>query len=69
MKRQLVVNNMLWLLGIVGIFVFYNIDSMWTASVDLSHHYALAFRISEQWMLISLADPTLGEMIRLVIGA
>ena len=62
MKRQLVVNNMLWLLGIVGIFVFYNIDSMWTASVDLSHHYALAFRISEQWMLSSLADPTLGEM-------
>lgn len=37
-------------------------DSMWSQSVDLPHHYALAFRISEQWTLISQNDPTLGEM-------
>ena len=45
-----------------SIFVLLNIDSMWTQSVDLAHHYALAFRISQQWTLLSSADPTLGEM-------
>jgi len=35
---------------------------MWTWSVDLAHHYALAFRISEQWILTSSSDPTIGEM-------
>lgn len=51
-----------WLLAICGVFVLTYIDSMWSLSVDLAHHYALIFRISEQWALMSSADPTLGEM-------
>lgn len=47
---------------IASIFVILNIDSMWSASVDLAHHYALAFRISELWVLPPGHDPTLGEM-------
>lgn len=35
---------------------------MWSASVDLSHHYALAFRLSENWSLGVANDPSLGEM-------
>jgi hypothetical protein len=45
-----------------AIFILLNIDSMWSWSVDLAHHYALAFRISEHWTLLSNTDPTLGEM-------
>lgn len=46
-----------------GIFlVIINMDSMWSYSVDLAHHYALAFRISENWILPVIDDPTLGEM-------
>src|ERR1035437_3976885 len=62
MKEELGENYTNWLLAICGIFVFLNIDSMWSWSVDLAHHYALAFRISEQWVLTSTSDPTLGEM-------
>jgi hypothetical protein len=51
-----------WLFIVCGLFIFYFIDSMWSGSVDLAHHYALAYRISEQWVLISSNDPTLGEM-------
>ena len=50
------------MLAVVGVFVLVNMDSMWSASVDLAHHYALAFRISEQWIMTSSTDPTLGEM-------
>ena len=35
---------------------------MWSWSVDLAHHYALSYRIFEQWVLINPNDPTLGEM-------
>lgn len=45
-----------------AIFILLNIDSMWSWSVDLAHHYALAFRISEHWSLVSNTDPTLWEM-------
>lgn len=44
------------------IFIVFHIDAMWSASVDLAHHYALAFRISELWVLPPEHDPTLGEM-------
>jgi len=37
-------------------------DSIWSASVDLAHHYALAARIAEYWTLPPGIDPTLGEM-------
>ena len=51
------------LISLVGIFlVIIEMDSIWTHSVDLAHHYALAFRISENWTLVGTDDPTLGEM-------
>ena len=31
-------------------------------SVDLAHHYALVVRLSEDWVLQSVTDPSLGEM-------
>lgn len=37
-------------------------DAMWSASVDLAHHYSLAYRIGEQWTLTDPEDPSLGEM-------
>lgn len=45
-----------------GLLVFSNLDVLWSQSVDLAHHYALAYRISEQFHLMSSNDPTLGEM-------
>ncbi len=61
-----------WLIAECGLLVFYYIDSMWSASVDVAYHYALAFRISERWTLANLYvpsfsalasyDPSLGEM-------
>lgn len=62
MKNDLGGHYIVWLAAVCGIFVLLNIDSMWSWSVDLAHHYALAFRISEQWTLTSSSDPTLGEM-------
>lgn len=50
------------ILLITGGLIFLNIDSLGSQSVDLAHHYALAFRISEQFHLMSSNDPTLGEM-------
>lgn len=44
------------------ILIIFRLDSMWSGSVDLAHHYALAFRISEQWALLSSNDPSLGGM-------
>ncbi|EPM71016.1 hypothetical protein A584_10835 [Pseudomonas syringae pv. theae ICMP 3923] len=39
-----------------------NIDVLRSQSVDLAHHYALAYRIAENFNLINSNDPTLGEM-------
>ena len=51
------------LLVFVGIvLVTINMDSMWSEGADLAHHYALAFRISEHWILPDIDDPTLWEM-------
>lgn len=38
-----------------------NADMLWSLSVDIAHHYALVFRLTENWQLIG-NDPTLGEM-------
>ncbi|WJV63238.1 hypothetical protein PCO87_03845 [Pectobacteriaceae bacterium C52] len=54
--------HMIWMIGVSAIFILYNVDAMWSSSADLAHHYALAYRISEQWTLVSHSDPTLGEM-------
>jgi hypothetical protein len=63
MKEEFDKNRTVWLLlAVGGLFVFLDLDSMWSWSVDLAHHYALAFRISENWVLTSSNDPTLGEM-------
>ena len=56
------INYSLWFLILLSFFVLFNIDSLWSVSVDLAHHYALAYRISEQWWLTTYHDPTLGEM-------
>lgn len=50
------------LLFVAGLMVFVNLDSLWSQSVDLAHHYALTYRISEQFHLTNSNDPTLGEM-------
>jgi hypothetical protein len=46
---------------IVAMFVLWNMDKVWSLSIDLSHHYALAYRIAEQWRL-PVNDPSLGAM-------
>jgi len=38
-----------------------NADAVWSTSVDVAHHYALVFRLSEDWHLVP-DDPSLGEM-------
>lgn len=50
------------LLLVAGLMVLINLDSLWSQSVDLAHHYALTYRISEQFHLMDSNDPTLGEM-------
>jgi len=47
---------------ITFIYILFYVDDVWSQSIDLAHHYSLAFRISEKWTLLSGADPTLGEM-------
>ena len=37
-------------------------DALWNSSVDLAHHYALAARLAQQWLLPAAYDPSLGEM-------
>lgn len=44
------------------LLVALNLDAMWSQSVDLAHHYALAYRISESWVFSNANDPSLGEM-------
>ena len=56
------INYLLWFLTLLGFFVLFNIDSLWGGGLDIAHHYALAYRISEQWWSIAFPDPTLGEM-------
>ena len=46
----------------VALLVLLNLDEMWGRSVDLAHHYVLAFRLAEQFNLSNATDLTLGEM-------
>ncbi|WP_439869118.1 hypothetical protein [Pseudomonas syringae] len=50
------------LLLVTGWLMLSNIDVLWSQSVDLAHHYALVYRIAENFNLINSNDPTLGEM-------
>jgi hypothetical protein len=50
------------LLGVAVILMGYELDSIWSYSVDLAHHYAVVARISEYWNLPPGNDPSLGEM-------
>lgn len=61
MQKSLSPLQVVLLLNTAIFLVVYHADAGWSASVDLAHHYALAFRISEHWHLLP-ADPTLGEM-------
>ncbi|MGK6310094.1 DUF7024 domain-containing protein [Variovorax sp. DT-64] len=57
--------SLLQLLGLglaAAVIVALNLDTVWSQSVDLAHHYALVYRISEAWSLPALDDPSLGEM-------
>ena len=56
------INYSLWFLILSGFFILFNIDSLWSGSIDFAHVYALAYRISEQWWLATYHDPTLAEM-------
>ena len=56
------INYLLWFLVLPGFFILFNIDSLWSHHTDLAHHYALAYRISEQWWLTTYLDPTLDGM-------
>ncbi len=47
------------LIAVFGVyFLFRYMDSLWSLSIDVAHHYLLAFRLSEQWNL----DPTTSDM-------
>ncbi len=37
-------------------------DPLWNSSVDLAHHYALAARLGQHWLLPAAYDHSLGEM-------
>jgi len=37
-------------------------DALWSDSVDLAHHYALAARLAQHWLLPAAYDHSLGEM-------
>ncbi|KPB63232.1 Uncharacterized protein ALO62_02339 [Pseudomonas amygdali pv. myricae] len=50
------------LLLVTGWLLVSNIDVLRSQSVDLAHHYALAYRIAENFNLVNSNDPTLGEM-------
>ncbi|WP_057401273.1 hypothetical protein [Pseudomonas amygdali] len=50
------------LLLVTGWLLVSNIDVLRSQSVDLAHHYALAYRIAENFNLVTSNDPTLGEM-------
>ena len=56
------INYALWFLILPVFFILFNMDSLWGGGLDLAHHYALAYRISEQWWLTTYFDTTLGEM-------
>lgn len=52
-----------FLLALAALYIILKgIGSIWSDSVDLAHHYALAARIAEYWGLPAGVDPTLGEM-------
>ena len=56
------INYLLWFLILPVFFILFNIDSLWSGSIDIAHVYALAYRISEHWWLTTYSDPTLAEM-------
>jgi hypothetical protein len=59
--RSLLPVYLIALAAVALLFLLFQGDAIWSGSVDLSHHYALAYRLSENWRLVP-NDPTLGEM-------
>lgn len=60
-RRSMLPIYLIVLAVVSALFILVNADAGWSASIDLSHHYALAFRLGENWQLVP-DDPTLGEM-------
>ena len=56
------VNYSLWFFILLSFFVLFNIDSLWSVSIDVAHHYALAYRISEQWWSLTYPDAIPSDM-------
>jgi hypothetical protein len=50
------------LFAITILLVGSRIDSFWSDSVDLPHHFALVARLAEIWHLPNMGDASLGEM-------
>lgn len=48
--------------AVFALFLAAWIDAICSASVDLSHHYALVFRLFDEWSLSDPNDPSLWEM-------
>ena len=51
----------IWMVVVSCLLGFF-VDSMWTDSTDLAHHYSLVARLSEYWSMPPGSDRTLGEM-------
>ncbi len=50
-----------WLLAALVVLGYF-LDSMWTTSIDLPHHYALVARLAEHFTLPKAWDASLGTM-------
>ena len=53
--------KLVWLLAALAVMAWF-MDSLWTSSVDLAHHYALVARLAEHFTLPRTFDNSLGEM-------
>ena len=56
------INYLIWFLILPVFFILFNIDSLWTDSIDVAQHYALAYRISEQWWSLTYPDTIPSDM-------
>lgn len=53
----------IYLLLTAGVYLLLgSLDSLWSTSIDLAHHYALVVRLSEFWNMPYSGDASLGEM-------
>lgn len=60
--RQSLFVRLLPLLLAAAFLLLRALDSIWSTSTDLAHHYALVMRLSEFWKMPGAGDFSLGEM-------